>query len=196
MTGNEIIFATANFNKASEIQQLLGSSVRLLTLKDVDILDNIPETGKTLKENAALKAQYVFERKGLPCFADDTGLEVYALHGEPGVYSARYAGEFATDENNIQLLLKNLNDITTRSARFVTYICYIDATGAEHFFSGELAGEITAELAGEGGFGYDPVFRPNGSGLTLAQMTLDEKNRISHRAIAFRQLVKYLNNKD
>jgi len=193
MRGYEIIFATANNNKALEIQHLLGSSVRLLTLKDVDLYENIPETGITLKENAALKAHYVVERKGLPCFADDTGLEVAALNGEPGVYSARYAGEPANDEKNIQLSLEKLQGMPVRSARFVTYICYIDANGVEHYFTGELVGTITLERVGDGGFGYDPIFKPYGSELTLAQMTLDEKNRISHRAIAFRQLVQFLN---
>jgi XTP/dITP diphosphohydrolase len=189
---HEIIFATANLNKAAEVQRLLGDSVRLLNLNDVGIKEDIPETGTTLQQNAALKAQYVFEKTGLPCFADDTGLIVDSLNGEPGVYSARYAGEPKNDMNNMKFLLQKLNTYTNRKAKFVTCICYINTKGEQQFFTGELDGTITHEPAGNGGFGYDPVFMPEGYEITLAQMTMDEKNIISHRAKAFKFLVGYL----
>lgn len=188
----KMVFATANQNKAAEIRALLPQHITLVTLADLNVTEEIQETGITLKENAEIKADYVFREFGLPVFADDTGLLVRALNNEPGVYSARYAGEHATYEENCNKLLSQLNDKEDRSAEFTTVICYIDAEGKKSFFSGNVKGAILNGFSGSGGFGYDPIFIPDGYTLSFAEMSMLEKNTISHRALAFNQLVNFL----
>jgi XTP/dITP diphosphohydrolase len=190
----KICFATHNQHKASEIRKLLPRGFELITLDDLNQIEEIPETGQTLAENSALKAQYVFQKFGKSCFADDTGLEVVALNGEPGVYSARYAGEQKDNEANINLVLKKLRNQNDRAASFKTIITYIDESGLQMQFTGQVQGEIINEKTGNSGFGYDPVFKPSGFEKTFAQMTGEEKNAISHRGRAFRQFFDFLNN--
>lgn len=190
----QICFASHNQNKIAELRKLVGSGIELLGLDDLGIVEEIPETGVTLEENALIKASYVFERKNIPCFADDTGLEVAALGGEPGVYSARYAGEPADSNRNIDKLLTQLKDSKDRKARFRTVIAFIDSDGKQ-FFEGEVAGTITQKRSGDEGFGYDPVFHPNGFDCTFAEMTMEEKNSISHRGRAVKKLIDFLKNK-
>jgi XTP/dITP diphosphohydrolase len=186
-----LVFATHNKNKANEIQQLLGEAYEIRTLTDIGCYDEIEETGLTLAENATIKSNFVFNKYGLSCFADDTGLEVSALHGAPGVFSARYAGLQKSDNDNLNLLLKNLEGNSNREARFKTIIsCFLD--GKETFFEGILEGQIVSEKVGENGFGYDPIFKPNNYNITLAQMTIDEKNKISHRAKATLKFIEFL----
>jgi XTP/dITP diphosphohydrolase len=187
----ELVFASSNQNKVAEIQKLVGNKIKLLSLKDIHCTEEIEETGKTFRENALIKARYVFEKYKFNCFADDSGLEVEALNNEPGVYSARYAGEPKNDLNNIQKLLKKLAPKTTRKACFKTVIALV-FDGKEYFFEGKINGQISLQPIGDGGFGYDPVFIPDGYDRTFAQMTLEEKNSISHRAIAIKKLVEYL----
>ncbi len=191
MNKRVLVFATHNLNKAAEIQQLLGDTFQLKTLDDIGCFEDIPETGLTLEENAGIKSRHVFEKYGLDCFADDTGLEVAALNHEPGVFSARYAGLQKNDQDNMDLLLLNLQQHTNRSAHFRTVISLIQ-NGSECVFEGILPGTICKEKAGTNGFGYDPVFKPNGFDGTLAQMELADKNKISHRAIAMGKLISYL----
>jgi XTP/dITP diphosphohydrolase len=190
----ELVFASSNQNKVAEIQKLIGNKIKLLSLKDINCTEEIAETGKTFHENALIKARYIFDNFKYNCFGDDSGLEVEALNNAPGVYSARYAGEPKNDANNTQKLLKELASKNNRNACFKTVIALI-IDGKEQFFEGEIKGRIALQPIGDGGFGYDPVFIPNGYGRTFAQMSLDEKNSISHRAIAVRELVDYLNNK-
>ncbi len=171
-----LVFATHNLNKAAEIQQLLGASFELKTLNDIGCLEEIPETGLTLQENASIKSRYVFEKYGLDCFADDTGLEVAALDNKPGVFSARYAGLHKSDQDNMDLLLLNLQQQVNRSAHFRTVISLIQG-GAECFFEGKLSGTICTEKSGTKGFGYDPIFKPVGFDITLAQMELEKKKQ-------------------
>jgi XTP/dITP diphosphohydrolase len=187
----ELVFATNNQHKIKEIQKLAGSKVRLLSLSQVNILEDIPENEPTLDGNALYKARYVFNKTGLAVFADDTGLEVYALNGEPGVYSARYAGESKDSSANITKLLMALDGIDDRRARFRTIIALI-LKGKEYLFEGIVEGEIISERKGNEGFGYDPVFVPKGFDLTFAEMNLETKNKISHRAIAFEKLTDFL----
>ncbi len=187
----ELVFASSNQNKVAEIQKLIGQKVKLLSLKDINCIEEIAETGKTFQENALIKARYVFEKHRYNCFGDDSGLEVEALNNEPGVYSARYAGEPKNDANNTQKLLNELASKTNRSACFKTVIALV-IKGKERFFEGEIKGKITSQPIGNGGFGYDPVFIPNGYDRTFAQMSLEEKNVISHRAIATQKLIQYL----
>lgn len=186
-----LVFATHNANKAKEIQQIVGEGFTVKTLSDIGCNEDIAETGSTLEENASIKSKYVYDTYGLDCFADDTGLEVEALNGAPGVYSARYAGDARNDQANMDLLLHNLDGQPDRKARFRTVISLMTA-GTEKLFEGELQGEITLEKAGTNGFGYDPVFKPEGLGNTLAEMDLAAKNSISHRAKAFKKLTTYL----
>jgi XTP/dITP diphosphohydrolase len=186
-----LVFATHNAHKAREIQQLVGDRYLIQTLTDIGCTEEIAETGKTLEENARIKSQYVYEKYGLNCFADDTGLEVAALDGAPGVFSARYAGDRRSDADNINLLLKNLAGKASRNAQFRTAISLM-LDGRETLFEGILKGEITQELKGENGFGYDPIFKPEGYVFTLAQLSLSEKNKISHRALAMQQLLLFL----
>jgi XTP/dITP diphosphohydrolase len=187
----ELVFASSNQNKVAEIQKLVGNKIKLLSLKDINCTEEIEETGSTFRENALIKARYVFEKYKYNCFGDDSGLEVEALNNGPGVYSARYAGEPKNDSNNTQKLLKELNSKTNRAARFKTVIALV-IDGKEQFFEGEIKGKITLQPIGNGGFGYDPVFLPNGYDRTFAQMSLEEKNAISHRALATQKLIQYL----
>lgn len=188
----KLVFATNNAHKLEEIRAILGNKVEVLSLNDISCHTDIPETADTLEGNAALKAQYIYEHYGLDCFADDTGLEVEALGGAPGVYSARYAGGDGHDsEANMKKLLKELEGENDRRAQFRTVICLIE-DGKEHFFEGIVKGGIIEEKRGASGFGYDPVFVPEGYEETFAEMGSEEKNRISHRARAVRQLCSYL----
>lgn len=188
----KLVFASNNAHKLSEIRALLGDRIEVVSLSDLQCHDEIPETADTLEGNALIKARYVWERFGLYCFADDTGLEVEALGGAPGVYSARFAGEHATFEDNVSLLLERLSGVAApRRARFRTVIALIDEYGT-HFFEGSVDGEITLERSGNHGFGYDPVFRPEGREETFAQLTEQEKNSMSHRGRAVQKLVNYL----
>lgn len=171
----------------------MPGTVQLLSLDDISVNDEIPETADTLEGNAMLKAQYVFDRFGLNCFADDSGLEVTALGNAPGVYSARYAGEQKNDGDNIEKLLHNMQGIENRAARFRTVIALI-INGEKQLFSGEIPGTIAHGKQGENGFGYDPVFIPDGHDKSFAQMTAAEKNAISHRAIATQKLLAFFKN--
>jgi XTP/dITP diphosphohydrolase len=190
----ELVFATANQHKAQEIRNALSSGYLIQTLPELNFPHDIQETGNTLQENAFLKAKAVYDFYGKPAFADDTGLEVAALNGEPGVFSARYAGENATYKQNCDLLLQNLQTRRDRNASFKTVICFIDKEGATHFFTGEVLGTITNEFRGTGGFGYDPVFLPTGSEITFAEMNLEQKNSMSHRAKALAAFINFLEN--
>lgn len=186
-----LVFASHNAYKAQEIQQLVGSSYLIKTLTDIGCSDDIAETGNTLTENAQIKSRFVFEKFGLDCFADDTGLEVDILNGSPGVYSARYAGPQRSDTDNMRLLLENLEGEINRKAQFRTVISLIMG-GKETLFEGVLRGAINTSPKGDNGFGYDPIFEPEGLEVTLAQMNLEEKNKISHRARAMQQLITFL----
>jgi XTP/dITP diphosphohydrolase len=190
----KIVFATNNQHKLSEIRQILGDRVEVLSLQDIGCDVDIPETGTTLEENALQKAQYIYDHYHLDVFADDTGLEVDALDGAPGVYSARYAGGEGHDsEANMTKLLKELNGIDNRKARFRTVIALIQQ-GEVHEFEGIVNGEIIRERRGGEGFGYDPIFRPDGYELTFAELGTDIKNQISHRSRATKKLCAFLQN--
>ena len=188
----ELVFATNNKHKVREISDLLDDNFRILGLVDLNITEDIPEEADTLEENALFKARYVHEKTGKNVFADDTGLEVNILGGAPGVYSARYAGENKSFDDNIEKLLREMNGADDRRARFRTVIALI-LDGTEYLFEGTVDGEIIRERRGSGGFGYDPVFRATGYDRTFAEIPLDEKNKISHRAKAMRQLLDFLN---
>ena len=187
----KIVFATNNQHKLSEIRQILGGRVEVLSLNDIGCNVDIPETGSTLEENALQKAQYVYDHYHIDCFADDTGLEVDALNGAPGVYSARYAGDGHDSEANMTKLLNELGENNNRSARFRTVIALIQQ-GEVHEFEGIVNGQIIRERRGGEGFGYDPIFQPDGYDQTFAELGLDIKNQISHRARATRKFAKYL----
>ena len=189
----KLVFATNNAHKLEEIRAILDDKVEVLSLKDIECDVDIPETADTLEGNAVLKAEYIYRHYGLDCFADDTGLEVEVLNGAPGVYSARYAGGEGHDsEANMRKLLAEMEGKTNRKAQFRTAICLIEG-GAEHLFEGVVKGEIIEEKRGASGFGYDPVFMPEGYTETFAEMGSEEKNRISHRARAVQALCAYLN---
>ena len=188
----KLVFATNNAHKLEEIRAILGDRIEVLSLKDIHCDADIPETADTLEGNAALKAEYIYRNYGMDCFADDTGLEVEALGGAPGVYSARYAGSGHDSEANMKKLLAELNGVTDRKARFRTAICLIEG-GEKHLFEGIVKREIIEDKPGNSGFGYDPVFVPEGYAETFAEMGNDEKNKISHRARAVQQLCAYLN---
>ena len=190
-TANQIVAATNNEHKISEIRPLVEPDFRILSLQEIGCFDELPETQQTLEGNSLQKASYVYERFRIPCFADDTGLEVEALDGAPGVFSARYAGEQKNSEDNVALLLRNLAGKHNRKARFRTVITFIGLEGIRTF-EGTLNGIILEQGRGSSGFGYDPVFLPDGFTNTLAEMTLKEKNRISHRGRATRELVAFL----
>lgn len=192
-TNLQIVAATNNQHKLSEIRPLIEPDFRILSLQDIGCHEDLPETQKTLEGNSLQKASYVYNNFHLPCFADDTGLEVEILNGAPGVFSARYAGEQKNSEDNITLLLKNLKDRSNRKARFRTVITLIGLNGIKKF-EGIIEGTILEEIRGSGGFGYDPVFQPNGFNKSMAEMTLEEKNQISHRARAIQKLAAYLKN--
>ncbi len=188
----KLIFATHNPNKLLEIKSAV-KSFEVLGLKEMGLHDDIAETGSTLEENALIKSQYIYQKTGLSCFADDTGLEVEALGGKPGVYSARYAGEKATAEANMQKLLFEMEGQKNRSARFRTVISLI-LNEEEYFFEGQVVGEILHQKTGDDGFGYDPIFKPTGFDQSFAQMTMKQKNEISHRGVAVKKLIGFLSN--
>ncbi len=187
----KLIFATNNAHKLGEVQALLGDAFTLVTLRECGITEDIPETADTLEGNALQKARYVYEKTGLDCFADDTGLEVDALGGAPGVHSARYATDGHDFAANNRLLLKNLEGITDRTARFRTVIALI-LDGVEYTFEGRVEGTIATAESGSEGFGYDPLFVPSGEIITFAQMSAEAKNAISHRGRAVAKLVNFL----
>lgn len=188
----KLVFASNNKNKIKEIQQLLPDSIEILSLETIGCHEEIPETSDTIEGNAVLKANYVTEKYGYDCFADDTGLEVEALNGEPGVYSARYAGEQRNAEDNMDLLLKNLVGQNNRTAQFKTVIA-LNLNGTQRLFTGIAKGKITTEKSGNQGFGYDPIFQPEGFQETFADLSLETKNQISHRGKATQLLISYLN---
>lgn len=188
----KLIFATNNKHKVEEVRAALGGMVQIVTLAEADLSGEIPETADTLQGNALQKAQWVWERTGMDCFADDTGLEVDALGGAPGVYSARYAGEHCSFDDNINKLLAALDGQNNRRADFRTVICLIEG-GEPKYFEGRVDGQILTERHSNGeGFGYDPIFMPDRFALSFAEMPLDVKNTISHRGLAVQKLVEYL----
>ena len=187
----KLVFATNNPNKLSEIRMLLPASVELLSLKDIECFEELPETSDTLEDNAAQKSYYVYDNYGFNCFADDTGLEIDALGGRPGVYSARYAGEDCVAEDNIKKVLSEMEHFDNRDASFRTIISLV-IDGKEHQFDGEIDGQITPEKWGEKGFGYDPIFLPDGFEESFAQMSIQQKNEISHRGLAVKKLIDFL----
>ena len=187
----KLIFATNNAHKLSEVQAVLGDAFTLVTLRECGITEDIPETAATLEGNALQKARYIYEKTGADCFADDTGLEVDALNGAPGVHSARYATDGHDFAANNRLLLKNLEGVENRSAHFRTVIALI-LDGKEYLFEGRVEGRIATEESGCEGFGYDPLFVPSGEIITFAQMSAEAKNAISHRGRAVAELVKFL----
>jgi XTP/dITP diphosphohydrolase len=192
----KIVFATNNDNKIKEIQSMLPQNIEIISLESIGCHEEIPETADTIEGNAIMKANYVTEKYGYDCFADDTGLEVDSLQGEPGVYSARYAGEQRSSEDNMDKLLLNLEGKTDRVAQFKTVIT-LNLKGEQYLFTGIARGEITLEKNGNQGFGYDPIFRPENYQETFAQLSLETKNRISHRGKATQELIAFLNkNKD
>ncbi|MDR9448014.1 MAG: non-canonical purine NTP diphosphatase [Psychroflexus sp.] len=187
----QLVFATHNPNKLKEIQKILAPDLKLLSLDDINCYEDIAETASTIEGNARLKAAYVFKNYNIACFADDTGLEVEALDGKPGVKSARYAGEAKNSEANTQKLLQHLSPHTNRKARFKTVI-HLMSHDNDHSFTGICPGTITKEKRGKGGFGYDPIFKPDGYEHTFAELDLSVKNKISHRALAVQKLVDFL----
>ena len=189
---NELIFATNNKHKLTEIQSIIGGNYNIKSLKEIGCIDDIPETAPTLEGNALLKAQFVFNTYGKNCFADDTGLEIEALDGRPGVYSARYATDGHDFEANIDKVLSELQDLSNRKARFRTLIALI-LDGKVHYFEGVVNGKIITERRGREGFGYDPIFEPDGYHQTFAEMPFSTKNKISHRAMAVSRLIGFLN---
>lgn len=188
----EIVFATNNSHKLEEARAILKDKVKILSLADIDCHDEIPETAPTLEGNALIKARWIKEKYGYDCFADDTGLMVEALDDEPGVYSARYAGEHCSPADNIALLLEKLKGVKNRKARFATVVALIKG-GEEHLFEGEVKGRIAEENHGTAGFGYDPIFIPENSELSFAEMSPEDKNAISHRGRAMAKLAEFLN---
>jgi len=190
----QLVFASNNKNKIQEIQALVPSDFKILSLEDIGCFEEIPETAETIEGNAILKANYVTKNYGYPCFADDTGLEVDALNGAPGVYSARYAGEQKNAEDNMNKLLLELRTATSRKAHFKTVIC-LNNNGLQHLFTGIINGTITTEKIGTNGFGYDPIFIADGTEKTFAELSMHEKASISHRGIAVGQLIDLLSKK-
>ncbi len=188
----DLIFATNNNHKIEEVKALLPVIYKLLSLKDIGCNEDIEETADTFEGNALLKARYLYEKYHLPCFSDDSGLEVMELNWAPGVFSARYAGEHGNHEKNMDKLLQSLDGKTNRAARFRTVLCYIDTNGNETYFNGIINGTITHEKRGSGGFGYDPLFIPDGYQKTFAEMNPEEKNLISHRALAVKEFAAFL----
>ena len=187
----KIVFATNNPNKLAEIRQLMPEGIEILSLKDINCLEELPETSDTLEDNAAQKAFYVFDNYGHNCFADDTGLEIDALDGRPGVYSARYAGSECKAEDNIQKILGEMKGEMNRDAAFRTIISLV-IDGKEFQFEGEVEGQIIPEKWGEKGFGYDPIFLAHGHQKSFAQMSMEEKGAISHRGQAVKKLIQFL----
>ncbi len=191
----KLIFATHNKHKLEEVKAILQSNLNLLSLKDIQCFEDIPETADSLEGNALLKAEHIYHQYGYNCFAEDTGLEVEALDNRPGVYSARYAGEGNDSMKNMEKLLKDLEGVQNRKAQFRTVVALIE-DGNVHYFEGIIKGKITTELAGKGGFGYDPIFIPDGYTQTFAELEADLKNKISHRALAIQELKNYLHTKE
>lgn len=191
----KIVFATNNINKLKEVQSLLPNSITLLSLQDIACYDDIEETEHTLQGNAILKANYITQNYGYDCFADDTGLEVDALGGDPGVYSARYAGEAADSEKNMAKLLDHLKNHSNRQAQFKTVIA-LNLKGKQYLFEGICKGVILKEKSGVKGFGYDPIFKPENAQVSFAEMTMKEKGLISHRGKAIAQLIDFLGRLD
>jgi XTP/dITP diphosphohydrolase len=190
----KLVFATHNHNKATEIQSLMPEGIEVVTLDEIQCNEEIPETANTLEGNARLKAQYIVDQFDMNCFADDTGLEIAALNGEPGVFSARYAGDSRDSLANMNLVLEKLDGIENRSAQFRTAIAlYWD--GEMHLFEGKVKGTIIREKKGNDGFGYDPIFEPENCGRTFAEMSLTEKNNLSHRARAIQQMILFIKEK-
>jgi len=187
----QLVFASNNKNKIKEIQLLLPPTIQILNLEEIGCLEEIPETADTIEGNAILKANYVTEKYGFNCFADDTGLEVEVLNGEPGVYSARYAGKQKDANDNMDKLLANLKDKTNRNAQFKTVIA-LNLNGKQSLFTGIIKGEIIDKKVGTNGFGYDPIFVADGYDKTFAELTIEEKSKISHRGLAVQQLVAFL----
>ncbi len=190
---NKLVFATNNAHKLAEVRSILEPGIKIISLNDLNFHDDIPETADNLEGNALLKAKFIYDKFGLNCFADDTGLEVEELGGEPGVYSARYAGDDHNSHNNMSKVLTLLGDKTNRKACFRTVIALI-IDKETIFFEGKINGEITLLPRGESGFGYDPIFVPDGYQLSFAQLSEEEKNQISHRAIAINKLIVFLQN--
>jgi XTP/dITP diphosphohydrolase len=191
MTNINLIFATSNQNKVLEIQKILPKKFNIKSLKDLNYFEDVPENETTIEGNAIFKAKYIYEKFNINVFADDTGLEVEALNGEPGVHSARYAGTTRSSEKNIKKLLKNLKNIKNRNARFKTVIALI-IDNKLHIFSGIVEGYILDSPKGNNGFGYDPIFCPNGFDKSFAELTLKEKNLISHRSLAMKKLIDFI----
>jgi XTP/dITP diphosphohydrolase len=188
----QLVFATNNRHKLMEVSAKIKGQIVLLTLDDIGCTDEIEENGLTFKSNAAIKSHYIWDKYQLNCFGDDSGLEIDALNGEPGIYSARYAGEHGNHKANNDKVLANLNGVSNRRAQFRTVISLM-WNGQEFFFEGVIAGTIRHEISGTDGFGYDPIFQPDGYDITFAEMDLEQKNSISHRAIAVEKLIAFLN---
>ena len=188
----KIVFASNNKNKIAEIQQLLPDSIQIVSLEEIGCFEEIPETADTIEGNAILKADYVSKNYGLDCFADDTGLEIKALNGAPGVYSARYAGEQKNANDNMNKVLSSLKEHQDREAQFKTVIT-LNYKGQQTLFTGIVKGEITYDKSGDKGFGYDPIFRPTGYNETFAELSAATKNQISHRGLATQKLLAFLN---
>jgi XTP/dITP diphosphohydrolase len=188
----KLVFATNNLHKLKEVQEMLSNSIEVLSLKDIGCFEDIEETESTLEGNAKLKADYITEKYGFDCFADDTGLEVEALDGKPGVYSARYAGEHGNAEKNMEKLLIKLQNKSNRKAKFRTIIA-LNLSNKQYLFEGICDGKILNEKTGVKGFGYDPIFKPTNASCSFAEMNSEEKNIISHRGIAIQELVQFLN---
>lgn len=189
----QLLFVTHNAHKSEEVKAIVGNNFEVMNLSEINFFDEIPETGNTFKENALQKAKFLHNRLGCNCFADDTGLEVDALNGEPGVYSARYAGEPSNTQRNIEKLLENLKGKENRKAQFTTVIAVI-LNNETHFFEGAISGQIIDNQRGEGGFGYDSVFIPDGYDKTFAELPAEVKNSISHRAVAMQKFKEFINN--
>ncbi len=187
----KLVFATNNQHKLSEIKNLAGNDFEIINLSEIGCTDDIPEAGATIETNASQKSFFIYNKYGVDCFADDTGLEIESLYGAPGVYSARYAGESCNSEDNIDRALKELNGVTNRKACFRTVISLVIG-GKEKKFEGRVDGDILTERQGKGGFGYDPIFRPKDYDMTFAEMPLELKNSISHRGQAIKKLLEYL----
>lgn len=190
----KLVFATNNPNKIIEVQQMLPSSMEIISLESIGCFEELPETADTIEENAIMKANYITQNYGYDCFADDTGLEVSALNGKPGVDSAHYAGAQRNSEDNMNKLLESLDAVVNRKAQFKTVIA-LNLNGKQHLFTGIANGTITLEKTGNHGFGYDPIFQPDGYKVTFAQLSLKEKSSISHRGKATEQLINFLKTK-
>jgi len=188
----DLVFVTNNKFKLEEIQNIVGFKYRIMSLKDINCYDEIPETHMTIEENASEKSHYIYKRYELDCFADDTGLEIDALDGRPGVFSARYAGEGKDFDDNMNKVLSELQNISNRKARFRTVISLI-LDGNEYQFEGIVNGQILTQKIGKKGFGYDPIFQPDGFSKSFAQLTMKEKNKISHRGMAIQKMIEFLN---